>query len=309
MASAPDLLPPGTRLTRDYVLREPLGYGGMSRVYRAEFVPTGEVVAVKLLDASLSADPKVVDRFLREVQTSSEVRHENIVEIVDLGEADDGRPFMAMELLEGEDLGVTLRREGALPWARAKPMLLQVLAALEAAHAHSVIHRDIKPENIFRVSRRGNDDFLKVFDFGIAKVLYAAGSDSPQPLTADGVVLGTPEYMSPEQCLCQPIDARSDLYAVGVLAYEMLTGRAPFRAPEAANVMFQHIYEPVPPMREAAPTLAVDPKVEAVVQRALEKRPDARFPSAERLAEAIQAERLPSVGVLSRLRALFERGG
>ncbi len=308
MAPDPDELPAGTRFAKRYVIRERLGDGGMARVYRAEHEDTGRSLAIKLLDPSITQDPKVVARFLRELKTSAEVRHENIVELVDMGETTDGRPFMAMELLQGEVLLHTLRREGPLPWERAKSMLLQVLAGLEAAHARNIIHRDIKPENIFRVSRPGNDDFLKVFDFGIAKLMYGADEQSLQPLTADGVVLGTPEYMSPEQCLCQPIDARSDLYAVGVLAYEMLTGRAPFHAEDAATLMFHHIYEPVPTMASVAPQLTVEPNIEAVVGKALEKRPDARFQSAEQMAQAIRDERIEEdKGLLNGLRKLFRR--
>ncbi len=218
MAPASDELPPGTRLAGHYVVREKLGYGGMAQIYRAQHDQTGKYVAIKVLGRELISEKKVVKRFLREARTSSKVRHDHIVELLDLGETRDGRPFLVMELLEGEDLGFTLRRMGSLSWERAKPMLLQVLGALEAAHAEGVIHRDVKPENIFRITRDGTDDYLKVFDFGIAKVLKEPGEG--KPLTLEGQVMGTPAYMSPEQCAGERVDARSDLYSVGILAFE-----------------------------------------------------------------------------------------
>ncbi|MEM9455447.1 MAG: serine/threonine-protein kinase [Myxococcota bacterium] len=287
MTAPLDAFPAGTRLARRYVVRELLGDGGMAQIYRAEHETIGRPVAIKVLGARLARRPVVMVRFLQEARAASKVRHENVVEITDFGETEDGRPFMVMELLEGEDLGTTLRREGPLPWARAKPILVQVLAALEVAHAHGVIHRDIKPENIFRVSRMGSDDFIKVFDFGIAKILVDDEGGPTRPLTVDGVVLGTPAYMSPEQCLSRPIDARTDLYAVGVLAYEMLTGRPPFVGQASASLMFQHIYNPIPAMAQAAPEIRIGAEVEAIVGKALAKLPEDRFASARQMADAL----------------------
>jgi serine/threonine protein kinase len=251
--------------------------------------------------------PSVVERFFREARASSAVRHENVVEINDFGESESGRPFMVMELLEGEDLGVTLQREGPLPWDRARPMLLQLLAALEAAHDRAVIHRDIKPENVFRISRMGNDDFVKVLDFGIAKVLADAGSQV-QTLTLEGKVIGTPTYMAPEQCVGLPVDARSDLYAVGVLAYEMLTGRPPFDSEEPAQLMFCHVHEDVPAMAMVAPGVRVERRTEQVIGRALRKHPKDRYRSAREFADALLSDVDPrEPGLLQSLRGLFGR--
>jgi serine/threonine protein kinase len=299
-----DVLPPGTRLAQRYVLGELIGGGGMAHVYRAVHEVLALPVAIKILTPTCSGMPTVVARFLREARASSAVRHENIVEITDFGETENGRPFMVMECLEGEDLSVTLLREGPLPWERARPMLLQILAALQAAHDRAVIHRDMKPENVFRITRMGNDDFLKVFDFGIAKVLEEAGG----PLTLEGRVIGTPTHMAPEQCVGLPVDARSDLYAVGILGYEMLTGRVPFDSDEPVRLMFAHVHDEVPPMAVAAPGVRVEPRVEALIGRALQKHPKDRYASARDFADALLEDVDPrEPGLLQSLRGLFGR--
>ncbi len=216
-------LAPGTRLAGRYIIDKLVGGGGMSQVYLGQHEAIRRPVAIKVLVEALCNQPAVVARFLHEARASTRVQHENIVEVTDFGEAEGGRPFMVMEYLDGEDLGETLIREAPFSWERARPMLLQLLAALQAAHDEGIIHRDIKPENIFRISRMGSDDFIKVLDFGIAKVYEGDRLVPGTPQTLDGQVLGTPAYMSPEQCLGTGIDARSDLYAVGVIAFMMLT--------------------------------------------------------------------------------------
>jgi serine/threonine-protein kinase len=306
-ASSPDVLPAGTRLAERYVLGELIGSGGVAQVYRGMHETLALPVAIKILTPAFARTPTTVERFLQEARASSKVRHENIVEITDFGETDRGRPFMVMEYLEGEDLAATLRHDGPLSWERARPMLLQILAALQAAHDGGVIHRDLKPENIFRITRMGNDDFLKVLDFGIAKVIREA-DDPLQSLTLDGRVIGTPAYMSPEQCLGLPVDARSDLYAVGILGYELLTGRIPFDSNEPVRLLFSHVHEEVPPMATAAPSVAVDRRVEAIMRRALQKNPKDRHASARELADALLADVDPEEpGLLQSLRGLFRR--
>jgi serine/threonine protein kinase len=302
----PDQLPSGTRLDH-YVVRERLGGGGMASVYRGEHVTIGRPVAIKVLSRALTSKPSVVVRFLQEAKASSKVRHENVVEVTDFGETQDGRPYMVMEYLEGEPLSSTLRREGALSWERARPMLVQLLAALQAAHEHGVIHRDMKPENVFRISRMGSDDFLKVFDFGIAKVLMGDDGNPAKPLTIEGTILGTPAYMSPEQCLGDPVDARSDLYAVGVIAYEMVTGRAPFEGKETSKLLYDQVYTRVPDMSQVAPGLKIDRRVEALVRRALEKDREDRYATTQEFAEAILAGETSSSGLMPMLRGLFRR--
>jgi eukaryotic-like serine/threonine-protein kinase len=308
-STPPDELPPGTRLARSYVIRERLGGGGMASVYRGEHTTIGRPVAIKVLSRALCSKPSVVVRFLQEARASSKVRHENVVEVTDFGETNDGRPFMVMEYLEGECLGDTMREQGALSWERARPMLVQLLAALQAAHEHGVIHRDMKPDNVFRISRMGSDDFLKVFDFGIAKVLLGDDGNPAMPLTIEGQILGTPAYMSPEQCMGDPVDARADLYAVGVIAYEMLTGRQPFESKDTSKLLYDQVYSRVPDMAAVAPGLKIERRIEALVRRALEKDREDRFATAQEFAEALMAGETSSPGLLPMLRGLFRRSG
>src|SRR5688572_2437323 len=269
-----DDLPPGTRLAGRYLLKERIGSGGMAQVYRGEHTTIARQVAIKVLAAAYSKHPATVVRFLQEARAASQVAHENIVEVTDFGETERGQPFIVMEFLEGESLAATMIAEGPFDWARTQPMLLQILAALQAAHERRVVHRDMKPGNCFRISRMGSNDFIKVLDFGIAKVLREDGTGIT--LTQQGTVMGTPDYMAPEQCRGTKVDARSDIYAVGVMTYEMLTGKLPFVADEIVDVMHMHVFDPPPPMREIAQGIDVPPRVEAIVRKALAKEPDDR---------------------------------
>jgi len=269
-----------------YRILRRIGRGGMGEVFLAEHTAIGKLVAIKILSEDFARKPRIVQRFLQEARASSAIRHENVVDITDYGHTPSGLPFLAMEYLVGEDLKATLRREGWLPWPRARRMVLQLLAALAAAHSHGVIHRDIKPENCFRLQRGENPDFIKVLDFGIAKVV---GEDVDQHLTQTGVVMGTAEYMSPEQARSEPIDARTDLYAVGVILFEMLTGRVPFRANGFMGTLSKHIMEPPPSPRQIAPLADISRALDRVVLRALAKDPADRFCSAEAFAAALRA--------------------
>ncbi|MEM9453966.1 MAG: serine/threonine-protein kinase [Myxococcota bacterium] len=283
----PDALAPGTRLARHYVLGERIGDGGMARVYRAEHEPSGRPVAIKILSIRAERSPEVAERFVQEAQLASRVAHEHVVEILELGQTDDGRPLIVMELLEGEELGVTLAREAPLTGERTRALLVQLLGAVQAVHDQGIIHRDIKPDNLFRIPRSGGGETLKIFDFGIAKI----HEDDPgaKPLTLIGQVLGTPEYMSPEQGLGSDIDIRSDLYSVGILGYEMLTGVPPFRSDWPAKILVYHRKEPVPAMQDVAPGVVVEPELEAVIARALAKQAKDRFESAQQFAQALVA--------------------
>ncbi len=308
--SPSDELPAGTRLAERYVVHKLIGNGGMSQVYLAEHESIARRVAIKILHREFLGQPAVLARFAHEARASSTVQHENVVEVTDFGKTDDGRPFMVMEYLDGEDLGETLIREAPLGWGRARPILLQILAALQAAHDQGVIHRDIKPENVFRISRMGSDDYVKVLDFGIAKVIAREPGDPRRPgppKTLAGQVLGTPAYMAPEQCIGDTVDARADLYAVGVIAYQMLTGRTPFEGTRA-EVMEAQIHRPVPAMAEVEPGIDVDEKVEAVVRKALAKVPERRYGSAFEFADALFEDiDLESSTLLPGLRSLFRR--
>jgi len=269
-----------------YRILRRIGRGGMGEVFLAEHTAIGKQVAIKILSEDFARKSRIVQRFLQEARASSAIRHENVVDITDYGHTPSGLPFLAMEYLVGEDLKATLRREGPLPWPRARRIILQVLAGLAAAHGKGVIHRDIKPDNCFRVQRGENLDFIKVLDFGIAKVI---NEEVDQHLTQTGVVMGTAEYMSPEQARSDPIDARTDLYAVGVILFEMLTGRVPFRANGFMGTLSKHIMEAPPSPRAVAPRANISRALERAVLKALAKDPGDRFQSAGAFAAALRA--------------------
>ncbi|MFZ6183897.1 protein kinase domain-containing protein [Nannocystis pusilla] len=281
---APATIHEGEVLADRYRVHHRLGKGGMGEVYLAEHMDIGRKVAIKTLNAHLQDKPEIADRFMQEARTSSRVRHSNIVDITDFGKTDHGAPFFVMEYLEGEDLKSVLKRERVLPWERARDIILQVCAALAAAHAHGVVHRDLKPDNIYLI-RQGDQELVKVLDFGIAKVISEAGDE----MTQTGVLLGTPEYMSPEQAQEQPLDGRSDIYAMGVLMFRMFTGRLPFRAKAFMAVLGMHMQQPPPRPSEVDPSHPVSERQEAVILRCLEKKPEDRYQTADELAAAIRA--------------------
>ncbi|HRI09179.1 MAG TPA: serine/threonine-protein kinase, partial [Nannocystaceae bacterium] len=273
--SAPSTVHPGEVLADRYRIIDRLGKGGMGEVHLAEHVAIGRHVAVKTLSGAFHERPELARRFLQEARTASQVRHPNIVDITDFGHTERGAPFFVMELLEGEDLKTLLKRERTLPWERITAITSQICAALDAAHARGVIHRDLKPDNVFLV-RYGEVEHVKVLDFGIAKVL----SDQPVgEATRTGVLLGTPHYMSPEQASDDALDARSDVYAMGVLLYRMTTGRIPFRGNSFMKVLGQQIHEAPPAPREVAPPGTITSAQEAIILKCLAKKPDDRYPS------------------------------
>jgi serine/threonine-protein kinase len=279
----------GTVIAERYRLDRKLGEGGMGVVYLAHHIVLEKPVAIKILGEDLARRPDLVQRFLHEAKAASRIHQENIVDITDFGQTPSGTVFFAMELLEGRDLATFIRREvGAVPWPRARPILVQICRALAAAHAKGIIHRDMKPENVFLIEREGTPDFVKVLDFGIAKMTgmeERAGSR----LTRTGMIFGTPEYMSPEQAQGTHPDHRVDIYAVGVIMYEMLTGAVPFRADTFMGVLTKHMFEAPRPPSEARPDLGITPELDALVLRALEKDRERRFQSMAELGQAIAA--------------------
>ena len=260
----------------------------MASVYLGEDTKLGKAIAVKVLHHEYALQPKVVQRFTQEARAISKVRHPNVVDVTDHGETPDRSVYLVMELLHGEDLSATLDREGPLPWTRLGPIVLQICAALAMVHAGGIVHRDIKPSNCFRVRVAGNPDFIKVLDFGIAKVLDGpAAPGAPQSTT--GSLLGTPEYMAPELPKGLRPDARVDIYALGVLMYKLLTGTAPFTGEVYMAILAKHMFDPVEPPRVRAPELDIPVEVEAVILRALAKEREDRFPSMIAMAEAVAA--------------------
>jgi serine/threonine protein kinase len=258
----------------NYQIVGELGRGGMAVVYRAFQPSLNRYVAIKVLPPHLGFDKEFVERFQREALASAQLRHPNIVVIHDVGHQ-QGIYFIVMELLEGRTLKQIVEEEGALPVERAKRILEQVAAALDYAHQRGFVHRDVKPANIFV----GKDDHTTLTDFGIAKAASEA-----QQLTRTGMLMGTPEYMSPEQAEGERVDYRTDLYALGVVLYQMLVGQVPFRGTTPHAILHAVIYEPPAPLRQLRRDLA--PAIETVVLKAIDKRPEQRFQSGEELAEA-----------------------
>ena len=271
-------------LVSRYRILEVLGKGGMGAVYRAEHVAIRKQFAIKVLRPN-SWDQRSIRRFLHEARTVSLIRHPNVVEVTDFGFADDEHPFFVMELLEGEDLADEIARVGPTPWPRTREIMLQILAALGAAHARGIIHRDIKPQNCFVVND-GEREIVKVLDFGIAKLMDP--EVETETFTRTGAVMGTPHYMSPEQAKCMNLDARADVYSAGVIMYELLTGRVPWQAPGFLGVLSKALTEDIPAMAKVAPEARVEARIEAVVRRAMARDRDERYASVTEFGAAIR---------------------
>jgi eukaryotic-like serine/threonine-protein kinase len=271
----------------NYTVKQKLGEGGMGSVYLAEHPHIGKKVALKVLHAEFASNNDVVARFFTEAKAVNDIGHPNIVDIVDYGvltqAAGDGLVYFIMEFLPGHTLTDLVRAEAPLPPERALNIAAQVADALAASHKCSIVHRDLKPDNIMLAQRGRERDFVKLLDFGIAKL---TGDQPGSRKTRTGLVMGTPAYMSPEQCEGRGnIDHRSDIYSLGIVIYEMITGRVPFYGDGYGEVLVQHLTSnPVPPTTIRA---MIPPHVEKVVLKAMEKRPENRFPTMDEMVKAL----------------------
>lgn len=281
-AQATDALAPRT-LDQRYSLESKIGVGGMGTVYRARRLAIGDLAAVKILHPERLTDPNAVERFRREAQTAARLKHPNVVAIYDFGVSQEGLVYLVMELVEGESLRQRIERQGTIDPTTAAEVARQVCAALDEAHRQGVVHRDIKPDNILLQGLQTASSGLsvKVLDFGVAALRDITASK----LTRTGNVVGTPHYMSPEQCMGEELDGRSDIYSFGVVLYEMLTGVVPFNSPTPTAIVVQQVNQAPPPMRDQNPNIS--PQVEAVVLRALKKQREARPQTAGDLAREL----------------------
>ena len=269
-----------------YRLLRSLGGAGLSRVYLAEQATGRKQFAVKVLrdqNFNQAALEVVVKRFVQEARVVSRLHHPHIVDVVDFG-VSEGLAYLVMEYLDGESLRETLKRHGPLPWTRVLPMFLHICDALEVAHAKGVIHRDLKPSNCFRVRHASGDDFIKVCDFGLARII---DEDLPGGLLAGGVLLATPEYMAPELIRGVKADPRVDIYGVGVLLYELLTGTCPFSSGKQTTVLAMQLLDTAIPPRRVAPEANIPGAVERVIMRSLSKDPEDRFQSVADMRAAL----------------------
>jgi serine/threonine-protein kinase len=283
----------------NYKITAKLGEGGMGVVYLGEHPLIGKKVALKAIHPELSRNNEVISRFMTEARAVNQIGHEHIVDIVDFGNTAAGDFYFIMELLQGESLAERLKRDGRLEPSRALAIVAQIADALAASHGHGIIHRDLKPENIFLVPRAGNKDFVKVLDFGLAKLTQ--GNEPISHKTRTGLVMGTPYYMSPEQCEGKSeVDHRADVYSLGVLLFEMLTGKVPFGGEGYGEIIVKHITMPPPSVRSIVPDLL--PSFDLILFRALAKDRAQRFQSMSELRDAMldpagYAHAAPTIGI------------
>jgi len=270
-----------------YHVVKKLGEGGMGQVYLAEHVKMGRRSAIKVMNPSMVHDPDAVARFNREASNASRITHPNVCAIYDFGETPDGLIYLAMEFIEGEPLTDLLEREGALPVPRATAIFLQTADALQAAHDLGIVHRDLKPDNIMLTSRKGGGETVKVVDFGIAKAV--GGDEACQKVTKTGLVVGTPEFMSPEQLSGDTLDGRSDLYSLALVFYRMLIGKLPFEATSVQETMIKRLTDEPTTLAEARPDLSFPAGLQPVLDTALARTPMERYQSVAKFAADVAA--------------------
>ncbi|HEX9632003.1 MAG TPA: serine/threonine-protein kinase [Gemmatimonadales bacterium] len=274
----------GSVIAERYHISKKLGEGGMGAVYLGEHVKMGRKSAIKVMSSSMAHDPEAIARFNREASNASRINHPNVCAIYDFGETPDGVIYLAMEFIEGGSLGAVLDREGTLPIPRAADILAQTADALQAAHDLGIVHRDLKPDNIMLTRGRAGGDLVKVVDFGIAK---AMSGEEGQQVTKTGLVVGTPEYMSPEQLSGDKLDGRSDTYSLALVFYRMATGTFPFQAESAQEMMIKRLTDDPLPLGAARPDVVFPPALEEAVRHALGRMPSERYVTAVEFARDV----------------------
>ncbi|MGE5187349.1 MAG: serine/threonine-protein kinase [Acidobacteriota bacterium] len=291
----PDVKDPllGTTLAGRYAIQQKLGEGGMGAVYLATHTILEKQVALKVLHGEFARKPDLVERFMQEAKAASRIRHENVIDISDFGSTPEGHVFFAMELLKGHDLHDEIARARVagqlLPWSRTKKIFLQICGALSAAHGKGIVHRDLKPENVYLVEFLGDPDFVKLLDFGIAKLTESATEEGGRKLTKTGMLFGTPEYMSPEQARGERVDQRVDIYAMGCILFQLVSGRVPFEADNFMGVLSMHLTEPPPVIApETFDRIGAPRALGDVIDRALVKDRNARYQTIDELANAVR---------------------
>ena len=276
-------------LNGQFQILQKIGSGGMGAVYKASQPEMNRMVGVKILHPKLANRKDLVSRFGREARAMSHLTHPNTVKVFLYGELDDGSLYIIMEFLEGKNLNQTVRAEGPFPVERALPVIIQVCHALEEAHRAGIIHRDLKPENIFLCQSAGLKDFPKVLDFGLAKVTEREMRPGSIILTQEGMVFGTPEFMSPEQAQGKTLTHASDQYSLAVILYEVLTGKLPFEAKSAMDYLSLHVSGKPTPLSQRVANKTFPPLLDQIIARCLSKKIEDRFASMGELASALQA--------------------
>jgi len=268
----------GKTIDKKYLIQSVLGEGGMAVVYRAHHVQMERTVVIKVMQGWLLSNRNSVERFERECKLTAKLNHPNIVSVYDVGLINGKEPYLVMEYIKGESLADKIHNSGALPYATTANIIIQICRGLQEAHTSGIIHRDLKPDNVLLQHKSDRPDWVKIVDFGISNFVHGS-----KKLTKTGRMVGTPEYIAPEQLKDRPIDMRTDLYGIGIMMFEMLTGRVPFDGESAESILMKHLLEDAPTMAEVRPELAENNLFQPIVDKLLKKNPDDRYQTATEL--------------------------